>query len=143
MTEERAYRYAGFWARVGASIIDSICIGVVTAPLLYVAYGASYFEVDSPIVGGPVDFLISWVLPAVGVILFWIYCQATPGKMVFSMKIVDAKTGGPMTKGQSILRYFGYFVSTAPLCLGLMWVGIDPRKQGWHDKIAGTLVVHD
>jgi uncharacterized RDD family membrane protein YckC len=27
------------------------------------------------------------------------------------------------------------------MCLGLIWVGIDKRKQGWHDKLAGTVVV--
>ena len=34
-----------------------------------------------------------------------------------------------------------YFVSIIPLCLGLIWVGLDKRKQGWHDKLAGTVVV--
>ncbi|MEO8407836.1 MAG: RDD family protein, partial [Oxalobacteraceae bacterium] len=35
----------------------------------------------------------------------------------------------------------GYFVSALPFCLGLIWVGLDKRKQGWHDKLAGTVVV--
>jgi uncharacterized RDD family membrane protein YckC len=30
-----------------------------------------------------------------------------------------------------------------PLCLGIFWVGWDKRKQGWHDKIAGTLVIKE
>jgi len=55
--------------------------------------------------------------------------------------VVDARTGGPLSVSQAILRYLGYFVSTIPLCLGLLWVGFDARKQGWHDKIAGTVVV--
>jgi uncharacterized RDD family membrane protein YckC len=38
-------------------------------------------------------------------------------------------------------RYLGYFVSAIPLFLGLIWVGIDGRKQGWHDKLAGTVVI--
>ena len=32
-------------------------------------------------------------------------------------------------------------MSTLPLGLGLIWVGIDPKKQGWHDKLAGTVVI--
>ncbi|MGZ8994756.1 MAG: RDD family protein, partial [Burkholderiaceae bacterium] len=43
--------------------------------------------------------------------------------------------------GQSIGRYFGYYVSTIPLLIGLIWVAFDSRKQGWHDKLAGTVVV--
>ncbi|WP_141737159.1 RDD family protein [Marinobacter sp. X15-166B] len=32
-------------------------------------------------------------------------------------------------------------LSALPLCLGFIWVGVDKRKQGWHDKLAGTVVV--
>jgi uncharacterized RDD family membrane protein YckC len=38
-------------------------------------------------------------------------------------------------------RYFAYFLSTIPLGLGLIWVAFDKRKQGWHDKLAGTVVI--
>ena len=54
---------------------------------------------------------------------------------------MDAETGEAMSLGQSVVRYLGYFVAALPLCLGLIWVAFDPRKQGWHDKIAGTVVV--
>lgn len=132
--------YVGFWARVGASLIDTIIIMVVTVPLLTAVYGWQYFESTSP-VHGPLDFLISYLLPAVAVILFWQYRSATPGKMAINAIIVDAKTGGKPSTGQLIIRYVGYFVSTIPLLLGLIWVAFDKRKQGWHDKMAGTLVV--
>ena len=61
--------------------------------------------------------------------------------MAISARVVDAKTGGRLTVGQSIGRYLGYFVSTIPFGLGLLWVAFDPKKQGWHDKLAGTVVV--
>ncbi len=38
-------------------------------------------------------------------------------------------------------RYLGYFASTIPLCLGFLWIAFDKRKQGWHDKLAGTVVI--
>ena len=69
------------------------------------------------------------------------YRQATPGKMAIGAKIVDAKTGGNASTGQLIGRYFAYYVSILPLMLGIIWVGIDPKKQGFHDKLAGTMVV--
>ena len=61
--------------------------------------------------------------------------------MVLKLTIVDAKTGASPSIVQLIVRYFGYYISTIPLFLGLIWVGIDKRKQGWHDKLAGTAVI--
>jgi uncharacterized RDD family membrane protein YckC len=134
-------RYAGFWIRVLAAIIDSIIVLAITLPLLMGIYGESYYAETKGLIAGPADFLISWVAPAVAAIAFWVTKQATPGKMLVSAKIVDAKTGQAPTVRQSIVRYLGYFVAGLPLGLGILWVAFDPRKQGWHDKLAGTVVV--
>ncbi|CAM3859106.1 RDD family protein [Paracidovorax anthurii] len=134
------FEYVGFWARVGASLIDTVLLVLVTVPLLVSIYGWQYFKSEKLLVG-LADFLISWVLPAVAVVLFWITRQATPGKMAFGARVVDAVTGKPLTPRQSVGRYLAYFVSTIPLGLGLLWVAFDRRKQGWHDKLAGTVVV--
>jgi hypothetical protein len=61
--------------------------------------------------------------------------------MAIHARIVDARTLGRPSLGQLIGRYAGYTVSVLPLGFGLVWVGWDPRKQGWHDKLAGTVVV--
>jgi uncharacterized RDD family membrane protein YckC len=142
MQDHEPLEYAGFWVRVGASFIDTVLLLMVTMPLLLYVYGWDYFDPErtGPF-AGPFDFVVSWLLPAVAIVAFWIYRSATPGKMMLSLKVVDAGTGQPLRAGQAILRYAGYFVSTIPLCLGLIWVAFDPRKQGWHDKIAGTVVV--
>lgn len=132
--------YVGFWARVGASLIDAILVGVITLPILLAYYGESYWYNDA-FIKGPFDFLMSQVFPAVAIVIFWVAKQASPGKMAISAKIVDAKTGGIPTTTQYIFRYLAYFVSIIPLCLGLIWVAFDSRKQGWHDKLAGTIVV--
>ena len=58
-------------------------------------------------------------------------------------KIVDAETGGKPSNGMLVARYFAYIVSMLPLMLGFIWIGIDRRKQGFHDKIAGTMVIYD
>jgi uncharacterized RDD family membrane protein YckC len=134
--------YAGFWIRVGASLIDTVLILCVTFPLLIAIYGWTYFDASQTgFVVGAADFLLSWVAPAAAVVAFWLYKQATPGKMLVSARVVDARTGNAMTVGQSIGRYLGYFVSTIPLGLGLIWIAFDPKKQGWHDKLAGTVVI--
>ena len=132
--------YAGFWIRVGASVIDTIIVLIIILPILTAVYGKAYW-LDDSLVKGFWDFMFSYLLPAVGVVLFWVYKSATPGKMATKLTIVDAKTGNKPSTGQFVIRYLGYYVSTLPLLLGLIWVGIDKRKQGWHDKLAGTVVL--
>lgn len=140
--QEQELSYAGFWIRAWASIIDTLLIMIVTIPLLIWIYGWDYSDVQQTgALAGPADFLVSWVMPAVAVIAFWINRQATPGKMAISTKIVDAVSGNAPTNGQMIGRYFAYFISTIPLCLGFLWITFDRKKQGWHDKLAGTVVV--
>ena len=134
--------YVGFWPRVGASILDTIILVIITSPILIAIYGWAYYTDESmPLIAGPADFLVSWVFPAVAVIMFWLYRQATPGKMAVSARVVDARTGKSLSVGQAIGRYLAYFVSALPLCLGIIWVAFDPKKQSWHDKLAGTVVI--
>jgi uncharacterized RDD family membrane protein YckC len=141
---QQPVKYAGFWIRVWAAIIDSILILFITFPLLIWIYGWTYFDLEATRhVAGPADFIVSWMLPAVAIVVFWITRQATPGKMVISAKVVDAKTGNAPSTGQCIGRYLAYFISSIPLGLGLFWVAFDKRKQGWHDKLAGTVVIHN
>lgn len=132
--------YVGFWPRVGASLIDTLLMVVLTTALLLAIYGMNYFSLSGS-VQGPADFVISYVLPLVIVVAFWRLKNATPGKMAIGAEVIDARSGGPASMGQCIGRYFAYFVSTIPLCLGFAWVGFDRKKQGWHDKLAGTVVV--
>ena len=132
--------YVGFWARVWAAVIDTVLVAAILYPLLTLTYGGDYW-LDPRLVKGPMDFVLSWVLPAVAVVLFWTYRQATPGKMAIAARIVDAASGGPPSTRQLVVRYLGYFVSTIPFGLGLLWVAFDPRKQGWHDRLADTVVV--
>ena len=139
--ENRELEYVGFWVRVVASLIDTVLLALIVTPLLAAVYGRGYLDMSIGAVPGTPDLLLSWVLPAVAVIAFWVARQATPGKMVFSARIVDARTGREPSAGQCIGRYLAYFVSSVPFCLGFLWVAIDRRKQGWHDKLAGTVVV--
>src|SRR6188474_3365499 len=118
-------QYVGFWARVGASIIDTVLMAIILVPIARI-FGIgmdleSAYRLDSP-----ANIAMNGILPAIAVILFWMYRQATPGKMLIGAKIVDAKTLGKPTTG---------------LLLGFFWVGWDARKQGWHDKLAGTVVI--
>lgn len=132
--------YAGFWVRVWASLIDTILIVLIIIPLLIAIYGVEYLD-SSKFIQGYWDFLLNWILPAIAVIVFWVYRSATPGKMIFKLKIVDAVTSQKPSTKKFVGRYLAYYVSTLPLLMGLFWVAFDKKKQGWHDKLAGTVVV--
>jgi uncharacterized RDD family membrane protein YckC len=134
--------YGGFWIRTGAALIDSILVVIITAPIVTVVYGIDYWTSEERF-QGIIGFLLSYIFPIVAVLVFWIYKSATPGKMVTNLTIVDAETGYKPSTGQFIGRYFAYYVSIIPFLLGIIWVGIDKRKQGWHDKLAGTVVIRN
>jgi len=137
-------RYVGFWKRVVATILDTLILLVVIVPALIAIYGGEYLvRAQQGGFAGLWDFLLQVVLPAVAVILFWKYRGATPGKMAISAKIVDATTGGAPATGRLVVRYIAYLASMLPLFLGFVWIAIDRRKQGFHDKIAGTVVIYD
>ena len=132
--------YVGFWIRMWASLIDTLLLSIVLIPLMLAIYGGERLASGVTITGLN-NLLISYILPAIAVIAFWSVRHATPGKMVFRAHIVDARTGNAPTLKQHIIRYLGYFISAFFFCLGFLWIAFDSKKQGWHDKLAGTVVV--
>ena len=139
------YEYVGFWMRFVAFLIDSLILLFVLIPVLLAIYGRQYFDPERMLSGasaGVWDIVIQLIVFAIGV-AFWRYWGATPGKMAIGAKIVDARSGELASTGKLVVRFIAYFVSLIPLGLGFAWIGFDRRKQGFHDKIAGTLVIHD
>jgi uncharacterized RDD family membrane protein YckC len=131
--------YAGFWQRAAAFVIDWLIVIVILVPIMIVLFGMREISLD------PTEHswdLLAFLAIAVAVIGFWRYCGATPGKLALAVKIVDAATGNPPSTGRLIVRFLAYFVSALPFYLGFFWVALDRRKQGWHDKIAGTVVIN-
>lgn len=61
--------------------------------------------------------------------------------MALKLEVLDADSGHRLTFSKSVLRYFAYYVSAIPLCLGFIWIAFSSKKQGWHDLIANTVVV--
>lgn len=138
-----ASRYAGFWIRVLATLIDTVILMAVSYAVTKLIGGDMQMATGQD---GTYSFNLSvngWptLVAILYVIGFWAYAGATPGKMLLGLRIVRADTGAPIGLGGAILRYIGYIVSSIVLCIGLIWVAFDARKQGWHDKIAKTVVV--
>jgi uncharacterized RDD family membrane protein YckC len=63
------------------------------------------------------------------------------GQRIFKLRVVDANTGQPIGLGKAVVRWLGLLVSFVVCFVGVIWVAFDARKQGWMDKIAGTLVL--
>lgn len=127
--------YAGFWRRAGAVIIDSVVFTLVLGLVLGPRYVESEFWSFEGMISNGLALILSVVL--------WVRYSGTPGKLLLGCQVVDADTGEPITFKQGLIRYLGYYVSLLPLGLGFFWVMWDKRKQGFHDKIANTVVVYN
>ena len=134
--------YAGFWIRVVAWFIDAIAVGILTSALAPLA-GVGPF-----IAAGPDQFAVNYGANAVGALVgvvyfvgFWSWKGQTIGMMPFRLWVVRTEDGGRLDIVQAFLRYVGLIISFAVLLLGVIWVAFDARKQGWHDKMANSLVV--
>lgn len=141
-------KYVGFWARFAANFLDGILISIFVSPAL-IRIGSLLSKglirsdwISEAACVAIVFYSVLYILSQVILLVLWSKKQASIGKMAISVKIVDAKTGKAPTKKQLIGRYFAYLLSSLPLCLGFLWIAFDPKKQGWHDKLAGTAVVY-
>ena len=138
------WHYAGFWVRFLAILIDGILLGIVTAALAPV--WGSQVTVTGTGAATAVQVnaqanAISSLLGLVYFSAFWAWRGQTIGMMPFNMQVVGVADGKKIDVFRGLLRYVGVIISIIPLFLGLIWAAFDSRKQGWHDKIAGTVVI--
>jgi uncharacterized RDD family membrane protein YckC len=132
--------YGGFWRRFVAISIDSIIIDLFTLVL---------FLIGNRIVPTDNSFAYAVIIPYYGMALllnaaYFTYFHGTtgqtPGKWLLGLRVVQTD-GAPLTPGIAFLRWVGYIISKIPLYLGFIWAAFDGRRQGWHDKLAGTCVI--
>ncbi len=138
-------RYAGFWRRVAAAIIDTLILLPLLSAILYLIYGYAYFNPGNPAsplaAHGLWEPLIRVVAPIVITVFLWVKFRGTPGKLLLDCRVVHARTGQALSFWRALLRYLAYYVSALTFMLGFLWIVWDKRKQGFHDKIAGSVVV--
>jgi uncharacterized RDD family membrane protein YckC len=145
----RLGEYAGFTTRLIAWIIDRVivasAISIIAAmtDLVLQALGLDELldlsgqgSLIMPVFAAVITFLI----PIAYDIGFWLLAGQTPGKRVMGVCIVRTD-GQRLTSGNCVRRVIGYWIS-AILFLGYLWVLVDNRRQGFHDKIGGTFVVY-
>lgn len=150
MTE---FRFAGFWRRVGAMIIDRIILYIIFVMFVMAAAAALTLNLSENQVSDLINdfsetaglYLAIYIVmtKSIDMVYFTYFHGAggqTPGKIVFGVRVV-ALNGDSISFGTAFLRWVGYIISAIFLLLGFIWVAFDPKKQGWHDKIAGTVVI--
>ena len=115
---------AGFWIRIGALVLDMILVGIVCGVL-----GLDRAS----------DGLFLPLLATYGAVM-WKLKGTTVGGILCNLKIVRVD-GREVDWATAIARALGCFLSLVVAGLGFIWIAIDPDRQGWHDKIAGTAVV--
>ena len=138
--EQYALEYAGFWLRLGATLIDLIILLI-----LYFIISRIFSVSIQYIFQSPISILISssiaWLIKIAYEISFWVWKGQTPGKMLFGIKIIYTINNLPLEWHNASLRYLGYIVCTLTIFLGFIWIAFDSHKQGLHDRIADTYVV--
>lgn len=73
--------------------------------------------------------------------VFWARGGQTPGMWLFGLRIVRDRDGGRIGWGTALLRMLGMYAASAVFYLGFIWILVDKRRRGFHDLIAGTVVV--
>lgn len=116
--ETLTYPKARFWERLAAGFLDIILVGIATIIVhpLWPVIALAYFSA------------------------LWAWKGTTVGGIVVGLKVVRTD-GKPLTFAVALVRSLAAAFSVVVLFLGYLWIAWDPEKQGWHDKIAGTLVL--
>ena len=120
---------AGFWKRVGAFALDVIAVDLLAIPV----YLSPYPAVTA------LGFIVVWVT-------YFTLLDGGPngqtiGRMALGIHVVDIDGGGPIGYGRGFIRTLGRIPSELVLALGYFWMLWDGEKQGWHDKMARSVVV--
>ncbi|GIM44478.1 hypothetical protein DNHGIG_00270 [Collibacillus ludicampi] len=140
-------RYAGFWLRFVAYLIDAILLWVCSFILSFIfgvsAIGMAALTHDPNTTLGPL-MLYEWIL-FVGTWLYFALMesstkQGTLGKMALGLRVTELN-GQRITFGRATGRYFAKIISSILFLIGYLLAGWTKKKQGLHDMIAGTLVV--
>ena len=120
MPETLSYPRAGFWERLGAGFLDILLVSILCSLVHH----------------GPLGLLIALAY-FTGM---WTWKGTTVGGIVLGLKVVRMD-GQPVTFAVGLVRSLAAAFSIVVLFLGFLWIAWDSEKQGWHDKIAGTVVL--
>jgi uncharacterized RDD family membrane protein YckC len=123
-----AYPKASLWERLAAGFLDLVLVSILTG----VAHKSLF-----AFFGGPPVWLVISLAYFAGM---WTWKGTTVGGIVLGLKVAR-HGGGPLTFVVALVRALAAAFSVIILFLGFLWIAWDADKQGWHDRIAGTVVL--
>ena len=143
--------YAGFWIRLVAKIVDRIILAAVNAFMMFfLGTLSALMTAAAPegalpnavaLVGALLFQLVSIAIAAGYTTFFLGRFGATPGKMVFGLRVVDAG-GQPIGYLRALARHFAEWLSMLTLFIGYIIAAFDAEKRTLHDHICSTRVIH-
>lgn len=151
-------RYAGFWIRVVVRIVDGLIVGIPLSIIFGVIAGIggglaaatnNGSQAGQNVAGAAFGgiFVLFYLIAIAVSIGYWVYFWGTTGQTlamrIFKLRLVDAQTGAPIGMGRALVRWLMTIVNSMACYIGWIWVAFDPRKQGWHDKVANSVVLQD
>jgi uncharacterized RDD family membrane protein YckC len=138
--------FAGHPARLVAWIIDGFILSLFFFAAFIVA-GVITAVIASA--GSDTATSLTILIVSVAMILvylgwlpyWWSKNGQTPGMMLMHLKVVGAADGQVISFGKGVLRVIGLAISFWVLYIGVIWILVDNKRQGWHDKLADTYVI--
>jgi uncharacterized RDD family membrane protein YckC len=148
----RQVGYGGFWIRFVAYLIDYFIVATPSWILLSFSSGITGVNLFRPnnfsatdLSGGALlIILVTQLIVLIWDVGYFVYLWSnggTVGMRLFKLHVVDAVTNRPIGIWRALLRYVGFVIAVIPCSIGLIWAAFDGYKQGWHDKIANTIVL--
>ena len=171
LSQQQTVKYAGFWRRFLAYLIDSIILGIIEMILfipIIVIFGLSFFSWDTLHESEEfvmrssayffqdeysIAFLSIYILLIFGMFIFsilinWLYfalMESSYRQATLGKMALGLKVtdieGKRISFGKASGRYFGKILSGMILYIGFIMVAFTEKKQGLHDMLANTLVI--
>jgi uncharacterized RDD family membrane protein YckC len=146
-------RYAGFWIRFVAVIIDGIILLVVGGIVQVVVLGSFTGSLPTVDAGTPPEEMAATFMGALGLAyllntvigctyeaVFISQMSAMPGKMALGLKVLRPD-GTKVSLARAIGRYFAKLLSAMIMMIGYIIAGFDSQKRALHDMICDTRVI--
>jgi uncharacterized RDD family membrane protein YckC len=115
---------------IGSGLLASIIPAVTggsdgLSPLGVLAFGLAGFVIGSSLF-----------------VTFWALVGQTPGMRLLSIHL-DGGGSRELGLRRAVKRLLGVGLSLRPAGLGFFAILLSPQRRGWHDRLAGTVVVYD
>jgi uncharacterized RDD family membrane protein YckC len=160
--DNQEIRYAGFWVRFTASLLDTFLLALPLGTVVYFLSDGAWFDLEAfrqnmalamqgnaqgalaqqPRTDMTWELIFEFSVLAVTALFWRRWRGATPGKRIAGITVVDVNTFGEIDNKQAVIRSLGYIVSTLVLLMGFIMVAFRQDKRGLHDLLAGTAVVY-